>query len=214
MILVKRKNMHRLGIGLVIAVAWIWTPACRAATHVVANDAELAAAQTKAKPGDTIALKAGQYGKLEWDREGSREQRIVVRAEAKAGKNGRVRFKSLRLGGAYGSGVMAASTSFFNRWYSRCCCESQPALGICPQPPASIARGARRMGLASGCPTLTRAAQGRRANASPNLSLRLTHLVLGRAAFQPAFICSISASSNSLFFGSTAMFSLPAGSVW
>ena len=56
---------------------------------------------------------------------------------------------------------MAASTSFLKRWYCGCCSESHFTSATCPQPPASTARGARRIGLASGWPTLTRAAKGR-----------------------------------------------------
>ncbi len=65
-----------------------------------------------------------------------------------------------------------------------------------------------------GYPSCMVANRAAASHVSMNCRLPWAHLVLGRAAFQPAFICAISVSSNFLFFGSTAMFSLPAGSAW
>jgi len=101
MTFVRRIGTFTLPAALALAVLETGTPACRAATHIVANDSQLAAAREKTRPGDTIILKAGEYDRIEWDRERACEQRIVVRTEADAHKMGRVRFKSLRFGGAF-----------------------------------------------------------------------------------------------------------------
>lgn len=50
----------------------------------VANGAQLTAAQEKVQPGDTIILAPGDYGRLEWDKEGTREKRVTVRRMTRA----------------------------------------------------------------------------------------------------------------------------------
>lgn len=98
---------------LSLFVSQVLTPnALHAAELRVASDAELKAAIDKAQPGDTVLLAPGDYDRLEWGLEVTREKPITVRrmtrdevvkagGTVKTDADLEVRFKILRLDGAY-----------------------------------------------------------------------------------------------------------------
>ena len=98
--------------ALVLLAATVCCANLAAAEHVVRDDAAFKAAIGTVQPGDTIILAPGDYGRLEWDKEGTREKRITIRrmtraeyeearGKVKSEKDLEVRFKILRLGGAH-----------------------------------------------------------------------------------------------------------------